>query len=78
MEVKMKKPIFIIFFTMLISVTLSGCGVTPCDNAKAEWTNNSSLKQKVRQKKNKMTMSEQRDWTMKVVNCYENHQHSWR
>lgn len=65
-----------------LSFSMFGCesgalGVTPCVAAKADWTNDSELKRKVREKKSKMSSSELYDFNLGMVNCIDQHNHSW-
>ena len=70
-----------IFFSMILILSI-GCdsgvvGVTPCVAAKAEWTGDSDLKRKVREKQSKMSSSEKYDFNLATVNCIDQHNHSW-
>ena len=51
--------------------------ITPCIAAKAEWTKDSVLKQKINQRVSEMSSQEKYDFNLSTVNCIDRHNHSW-
>ena len=74
---KFKQFVIASMLLLFIGCDSGALGVTPCVAAKAEWTKDSDLRRKVREKKSKMSSSELYDFNLASVNCIDSHNHSW-